>query len=60
LIFITIQCLPIDGFAYYEEWQDVMKKADEESKALLRRYGDTLKQRDDVCTVCPNQKLHYR
>lgn len=38
----------IDGFAYYEEWQDVMKKADEEAKVLLRHYGDTLKQRDDV------------
>ena len=38
----------LDGFAYYEEWQDVMKKADEESKVLLRHYGDTLKQRDDV------------
>ena len=39
----------LDGFAYYEEWQDVMKKADEEAKVLLRHYGDTLKQRDDVC-----------
>lgn len=41
----------IDGFAYYEEWQHVMKKVDDEAKALLRQYGDVLKKREDVCKV---------
>lgn len=36
------------GFAYYEEWQDVMKKADEEAKVLLRHYGDVLKTNTDI------------
>ena len=39
----------LDGFAYYEEWQDEMKKADEKAKVMLRHYGDSLKSRDDVC-----------
>lgn len=38
----------LDGFVQYEDWQAVMKKADEESKALLRHYGDILKKREDV------------
>ncbi|WP_411027258.1 universal stress protein, partial [Salmonella sp. s54925] len=36
------------GFAYYEEWQDVTKIADEEAKVLLRGFGDILKAKSDI------------
>jgi hypothetical protein len=48
---VQINHVFLDGFAYYEEWQDVVKKADENAKVLLRHYGDNLKQRDDVCPL---------
>lgn len=53
----SINCNFQDGYAYYEEWQDVMKKADEDAKVLLRHFGDTLKKRDDVCFLNSYQSL---
>lgn len=46
----------LDGFVQYEDWQAVMKKADEESKALLRHYGDILKKREDVICYLLNKR----
>ena len=48
LRYVNFQLYLTDGFAYYEEWQDVMKKADEDAKVLLRQYGDVLKTKADV------------
>lgn len=43
-------CVLSDGYAYYEEWQHLVQKSDQQVKELLESYGTKCKN----LGVCEN------
>ena len=43
-------CVFSDGYAYYEEWTNLVKKSDEQVKELLESFGSKCKNLE-VCEV---------
>lgn len=49
---------PSDGFAYYEEWRQLMEKSDKQVRELLEGFGSQCKQLEVCENVYWNFSLH--
>lgn len=48
-------CVLSDGYAYYEEWQHLVQKSDQQVKELLESYGTKCKN----LGVCENFSSNF-